>query len=264
MKLVDIGANLAHKAFRRDFDAMLERARAGGVGWIVVTGTSLEASERGLELARQYPDVLRSTAGIHPHDARRADPRMLESVAQLARQPDVVAVGECGLDYDRDFSPRDQQRRAFEAQLEIAADVGKPVFLHERAAHDDLVEIVARHRARLGRAVVHCFTGSERELDRYLELGLDIGITGWIADERRGLELRELVTKIPPERLMIETDAPFLLPRTLRPAPADRRNEPAFLAEVLACVARALGRPPADVARETASAARAFFGLDEQ
>jgi TatD DNase family protein len=261
LELVDIGANLAHRSFRGDLDAVLERAKQAGVRFVLVTGTSLEGSARSLEIAREHAEMLRSTAGIHPHDARRADAPMLEALEQLAREPDVVAVGECGLDYDRDFSPRDQQRSCFESQLELAAEIGKPVFLHERAAHADLVKILARHRSRLGRAVLHCFTGTEAELDAYLELGLDIGITGFIADERRGLHLRELVRKIPRDRLMIETDAPFLLPRTMQPPPSDRRNEPAFLPHVLDCVASALERHREDVARDTTATACAVFGL---
>lgn len=258
--LIDIGANLSHKSFRGDLGAVLERARKAGVSQMVVTGTSLRASEDALELAKRH--ALVSTAGIHPHEARTASEHVLRSLRGLAAESRVVAVGECGLDYDRDFSPRPEQRRAFEAQLELGAALGKPVFLHERAAHADFIEILRRHRPRLTKAVVHCFTGSEAELDAYLALDLHIGITGWVADERRGRHLLGFLGKIPKTRLMIETDAPFLLPRTLTPRPASRRNEPAFLTEVLKAVARARGEPEAELARSTSETARAFFGLD--
>ena len=170
-------------------------------------------------------------------------------------------MGECGLDFDRDFSPRPQQEAAFEAQLELASTAGKPVFLHQRAAHARFLEILARWRPRLAGGVVHCFTGTAAELDDYLALDLHIGITGWINDERRGLELRAAVGRVPASRLMIETDAPFLTPRDARPQPRDRRNEPALLTWVLAAVALATGKPASQIAEETTRTARAFFGL---
>jgi TatD DNase family protein len=135
------------------------------------------------------------------------------------------------------------------------------VFLHERAAHEAFAEILARHRGRLVRAVVHCFTGEGDALARYLDLDLHVGITGWICDERRGLHLRDLVARIPSDRLMIETDAPYILPRDVRPKPSSRRNEPAFLPYVLRAVAAARGEAPEVLARTSTETARAFFGL---
>jgi TatD DNase family protein len=170
-----------------------------------------------------------------------------------------VAVGECGLDYFRDFSPRDVQRRAFTQQLEIAATLGKPVFLHQRDAHDDFLAILREHGVTNG--VAHCFTAGERERDAYLELGLHLGITGWINDERRGLPLREAVKGIPADRLMLETDAPYLLPRDLRPMPKSRRNEPQYLPQVAAAVAAARGESIDAVAAHSTATARRFFGL---
>jgi TatD DNase family protein len=170
-------------------------------------------------------------------------------------------VGECGLDYFRDFSPRDLQRRAFGWQLEIAAAAGKPVFLHQRDAHDDFVAILREHRARLAGGVAHCFTATEKERDAYLELGLHIGITGWICDERRGLHLRDVVRGIPADRLMLETDAPYLLPRDLKPAPRTRRNEPQHLPHVARAVAAARGQPLEALARAVADTTRQFFRI---
>jgi len=256
--LIDIGANLQHASFHADRAQVIDRAVAAGVSPLIVTGTSVAASKAALDLAATFP-VLRATVGIHPHDARHADAAALTSLREMAMQPGCVAVGECGLDYDRDFSPRPAQCAAFEAQLALAAELGKPVFLHERAAHADFADILRRWRSRLPAAVVHCFTGSGEELDAYLRLDAHIGITGWICDERRGHHLRELLPRIPADRLMIETDAPFLTPRTLKPR--QRRNEPAFLPLVLDAVADALGRPRADVAAATTGTAKAFFGL---
>lgn len=267
--LVDIGANLTNKAFRADRDAVLRRAAAAGVGTVVVTGTSVEGSRAAWDLAsrpRDFGPRLYATAGIHPHHADTAGPSALRALRELCEQPttraDVVAVGECGLDYDRDFSPRDAQRRALEAQLELAADLHLPVFLHERAAHADFVAILARYRPRLTRAVVHCFTGEAAALRAYLDMDLHVGITGWICDERRGTHLRALVREIPADRLMLETDAPYILPRDLRPRPPTHRNEPATLPHVLATVAACRGEAPERLARTTTETARAFFGLE--
>jgi TatD DNase family protein len=256
MELIDIGINLTHAQFRDDREQVVARAQQAGVRQMVITGTSLTGSRRALELARTHS--LHATCGVHPHDARNAED--LGPLRELALDPRCVAVGECGLDFDRDFSPRPVQERVFEAQLELAAELKKPVFLHERAAHARFYEILARWRPKLTGAVVHCFTGSGAELDAYLALDCHIGITGWICDERRGLHLRELVARIPLERLMLETDAPFLTPRNLKPR--RNRNEPSLLPHVLDSVAEALKKPRGEVAAGTTATARRFFALE--
>jgi TatD DNase family protein len=259
--LIDIGANLAHDSFDADRDAVLERARAAGVVQLVVTGSSFDSNVRAIALARAHPAVLFASAGVHPHHASEVTTDALPALEAAANDPAVVAVGECGLDYFRDLSPRDAQRRAFAWQLEIAARVGKPVFLHQRDAHEDFVAILREHRPRLKGGVAHCFTAGETERDAYLELGLHIGITGWINDERRGLHLRQVVKGIPADRLMIETDAPYLLPRDIRPAPKTRRNEPMYLPCVLNAIAKARDESPAAVATASTATARSFFGI---
>ena len=258
-ELVDIGANLTNRAFRADLAEVLARARAAGVADIVVTGTTVLGSEQALALADQHG--LTATAGIHPHHASDAGAEAMSRIEALLARPQLVAVGECGLDYNRMFSPREAQRRCFEEHLALAARTGKPLFLHERDASADFAAILREHRRALGAAVVHCFTGDRAALEAYLALDLHIGITGWFCDERRGLHLRTLLPLVPPDRLMLESDAPYLLPRTLPSPPRDRRNEPAFLPAVLAAVASALGRSPDEVARETTATARAFFAL---
>jgi TatD DNase family protein len=259
--LIDIGANLAHDSFDADRPAVLERAHAAGVVQLVITGSSLDSTPKAIALARAHPGVCFATAGVHPHHATELTAVALPALAAAARDPAVVATGECGLDYFRDFSPRDVQRRAFADQLAIAAQVGKPVFLHQRDAHEDFVAILREHRASLAGGVAHCFTAGEAERDAYLELGLHIGITGWINDERRGLHLREVVRGIPPDRLMIETDAPYLLPRDIRPAPKTRRNEPMYLPYVVNAIAAARGETAEVVAQRSTAVAKAFFGL---
>lgn len=262
-KLVDIGANLAHDSFDDDRDAVIEAARDAGVGAIVVTGSSVSSSGDALVLARQWPGFLFSTAGLHPHHARDLDSDTIGQLRQTARAPEVVAVGECGLDYFRDFSPRSDQVKAFEQQLELAAELEMPVFLHERGAHADFIALVSGYVDRVPGAVAHCFTGSAVELEKNLALGLYIGVTGWICDERRGAHLKELVRDIPLDRLMIETDAPYLLPRDLEPRPPSRRNEPRYLRHILNTIATSLKADPGEIARATAGNSARFFGLPQ-
>lgn len=259
--MIDIGVNLAHRSFRADLAEVLRRAAEAGVTQMIVTGTGADESVRASQIAATRPGSLFSTAGIHPHGAVRADDEAMRVLRRLAAEPHVVAVGECGLDYDRDFSPRDVQRRVFVDQLRLAAELGRPVFLHERDAHEDFARILREHRAALRGGVVHCFTGRAEALDAYLALDLHVGITGWICDERRGVHLLDLVRRIPDDRLLVETDAPFLLPRDLRPRPKTRRNEPMHLPHVLATVARARGQSIEALARRTHDNARRLFDL---
>ncbi|HYW92483.1 MAG TPA: TatD family hydrolase [Gammaproteobacteria bacterium] len=261
IELIDIGANLTHKSFARDLEAVLRRARQAGLSQILVTGSGLEASRAAIELARTHPARLFATAGVHPHEASAHGGTELAAIADLARAPEVHAVGELGLDFNRNYSPRADQERVFTAQLEMAVDLGKPLFLHQRDAHARFLEILDPFIERVAGAVVHCFTAGAYELDAYLERGLHVGITGWFCDERRGAHLRELVSRVPGERLMLETDAPYLLPRDLRPRPKDRRNEPAYLRHILAAVAVARGESPAALAATTTSNARRLFRL---
>jgi TatD DNase family protein len=261
MQLTDIGANLTHDSFDRDRDAVLARARDAGIAQIVVTGASREHSPKALELAQANPGFLFATAGVHPHHATEYTAECDAEMRALLAHDEVVAVGECGLDYFRDFSPRPAQRRAFEQQLQIAVDTRKPLFLHQRDAHEDFLAIMRNFEGRLGLAVVHCFTGTREEAFAYLDRDWHLGITGWLCDERRGQHLRELVPHVPANRLMIETDAPYLLPRTLKPMPKDRRNEPAFLAHIVEELARDRGESVEAAAANSTATAREFFQL---
>ncbi|WIH05275.1 TatD family hydrolase [Xanthomonas translucens pv. graminis] len=263
MTLIDIGANLTHDSFDRDREAVLQRARDAGVAQLVVTGASREHSPLALQLAQQHPGFLYATAGVHPHHALEYTAECDAELRALHAQAEVVAVGECGLDYFRDLAPRPAQHRAFERQLQLAADTGKPLFLHQRDAHADFLALMRQFDGKLGAAVVHCFTGTREELFDYLDRDWHIGITGWLCDERRGAHLRELVRHIPASRLMIETDAPYLLPRTLTPLPKDRRNEPAFLAHIAGELARDRGEDVAATAASTTATARGFFRLPD-
>ena len=261
--LVDIGINLVHDSFDADRESLIARAESAGVHHFLITGSSVESTRAAIELVRAHPNRYRCTAGVHPHHATDVDNSTVSTLTDFARRSEVVAVGECGLDYFRDFSPRPTQLEAFRRQLEIAALVGKPVFLHQRDAHEDFVAILREYRTRLAGGVAHCFTAGLDEARTYLDLDLYIGITGWICDERRGHHLREVVRHIPADRLLIETDAPYLLPRDLKPMPKNRRNEPMYLPHILEAIATARGESADKLALVTTRNAHALFGWPE-
>ena len=260
--LIDIGANIAHDSFDEDRSEMMQRAANAGVARIIITGSSDESNDRAAKLAEQSPGILYSTAGVHPHHASDYDDDSDALIRTLIQKDSVVAVGECGLDYFRNFSSREAQLEAFKRQLDIAKNSGLPVFLHQRDAHDDFVEILEPALPDLSRAVAHCFTGEGESLREYVAMGLYIGITGWICDERRGKHLHDIVSIVPDDRLLVETDAPYLLPRTIRPKPKSRRNEPMYLPEVVRVIAEARGQSEEHVARISTENAERFFGLD--
>lgn len=260
--LIDIGCNLCHSRFDHDRTQVLQRACAQGVTQIIITGVDAQSSADGLALARQHPGYLYATAGIHPHDAAAATDDDLQRLRQLLNDPQVVAVGETGLDFNRDYSPRERQITIFEQQLQLAADTGKPLFLHERDAFDVQYSLLRQWRHHISRAVIHCFTGSREQLLAWLDLDLHIGITGWVCDERRGLGLRELIPLIPGNRLMLESDAPFLLPRDLPEKVPDRRNEPAFLPHIAQTLALLRNEPLAALATTLTATTREFFSIN--
>ena len=267
--LIDIGLNLASKAFANEQQAILQRALEAGVQHCILTGTDLAASEQVAELCAQYadqfPGMLYSTAGVHPHHASEWNNTSGEAIKAFAALPQVVAIGETGLDFNRNFSTPEDQQRAFEAQLQLAVELQLPVFMHERDAHQRQLEILKEYRDHLVNGVIHCFTGTREALFNYLDMDLHIGITGWICDERRGTELQQLVKNIPLERLMLESDAPYLLPRNIDPMPKElkksRRNEPGLLPWVLREVSRHYGLPEEKIAAGTTDTAKRFFGL---
>jgi TatD DNase family protein len=261
LQFVDIGINLAHDSYDADRAAVIDRAQRAGVTRMIVTGSSLDSSRRALALAREWPGLLYATAVVHPHHATDLTDVDVPAFRELLAEPEVVSAGECGLDYFRNYSPHDAQERAFRRQLELAIDARRPLFLHQRDAHADFVRILSDYRSDLPRAVAHCFTGTTEEATAYVEMGLYVGITGWICDERRGAHLRDVVRVLPADRLMIETDGPYLLPRDLQPKPRSRRNEPMYLPHVAAAIAEARGEPLAALARSTTANAHRFFAL---
>jgi TatD DNase family protein len=249
-------------AFDHDREAVIARAQASGVETLIITGSDIESSSVAAEFAGNHPNC-RTTAGVHPHNAKNWNDKILVRMEELVTLygNDIRAVGECGLDYNRNFSPQSAQRKCFEYQLELAARIGKPAFLHERDAFADFFFILNKYRAGLPGAVVHCFTGVMKELEAYLSIDCYIGITGWICDERRNSDLIPLLTHIPANRLLLETDAPYLLPRSLPRSVRGKsgRNEPRFLPHIAAYVAEILGKTPEQIAAETSDNAERLF-----
>ena len=257
--MIDIGANLTDKSFRSDVDAVIARAVSAQIKSIIVTGTDVGSSKSANSLCQKYPSYLYSTAGVHPHTASKVESNWIEELRKLARDQNVVAIGETGLDYFRNFSPREDQRQVFLKQLQLAVELDMPAFIHDRDSDGELLECIRRYPKL--KAVVHCFTGSKELLQQYLELGLYIGITGWVCDERRGMELKDSVHLIPDDRILIETDAPYLMPRNIRPRPKTRRNEPANLPYVAQVVASARNQTISYLTTLTTENAKRLFAL---
>ena len=254
--MIDIGANLTDKSFRNDLDAVIGRAVAENVQRIVVTGTSELGSQDAATIADRFPEYLAFTAGVHPHHADEVSEGWINVIETLAGNG-AAAIGETGLDYFRDFSTRANQRKVFQAQLELAAELAMPVFVHDRDSNGDVLEMLRQFATT--EVVVHCFTGDGDLLDAYLDNGCYIGITGWICDPRRGTELVEIVSRIPDDRLMLETDSPFLMPKDIHTKPSTRRNEPMNLKYVRRKVAEARDQTETHIDRITTENARRFF-----
>lgn len=259
--LIDIGVNLTSSQFKNDQSAIIDRAIAANVHTMVVTGTNVDESKAALGLVQQHPQHLVCTAGVHPHDAKDAGDDLTSQLTTLLEHQAVVAVGECGLDFNRDFSPRPIQESVFASQVALASELDMPLFMHERDAIDRFIAIYTAHSQSTQQGVLHCFTGSKEDAKRYLDLDLSLGVTGWVCDERRGQALREAVSYIPNDRLLLETDAPYLLPRDLKPKPKSRKNEPMHLPHIASAVAQIKGIPVEELINITSLNAKNLFKL---
>lgn len=259
--LIDIGLNLASHRFTRDWKQVVARAHAAGVERFILTGTSLKTSkEVALLTTKMAEGSAYFTAGVHPHYASELTPATITSLRELLKHPHAVAVGETGLDYNRDLSPRAVQRAAMEAQVLLACELQMPLFLHEREASSDLLAILDNCKDRLPKCVVHCFTGTAKVAQQYVDRGFYLGITGWVGQKNRNQDLLEALKAIPPERTMLETDAPYLTPPGFAPA-VPGRNEPAAMARVAELLAIARGVSVETVRRDAYAATTEFFGL---
>lgn len=259
--LIDIGVNLTNNRFDKDVDEVISQANESGVRHLLVTGTNVFESQKALALCLKYPQYLSCTAGVHPHDADNVSHDYLEQLQSLASQSNVKAIGECGLDFNRNFSTPTNQKKVFLEQVKLAQQLQLPLFLHQRDAFKEWFDILTPYFTHVPYMVSHCFTGTAEELNLCLEANMYIGITGWICDERRGQGLRDIVNKIPLNRLMIETDAPYLTPRTIRPKPKSSRNEPKYLRYVVEEIARLTDYSEQDIIQYTSENARCVFGL---
>ncbi|QDP03065.1 YchF/TatD family DNA exonuclease [Thalassotalea sp. PS06] len=261
--MVDIGVNLTSNRFDKDRQAVIDRARTANVREMLITGTNVRESQQALQLAQQDP-YLYSTAGVHPHDADGVSDDYLQQLQLLCQQQKVKAVGECGLDFNRNFSTPENQQRVFQEQLELAVAVQKPVFLHQRDAFPTWKGIIDEQLSQLSGGVSHCFTGNLEELKQVLDMGLYVGVTGWVCDPKRGQELYDIVRYIPRDRLLVETDAPYLTPKNIRPRPKSSRNEPAYLPFVVQTLSAAMGIDEQELMTCTTANAKRLFQWDQE
>lgn len=256
IKYYDIGLNLFCRQFP-DKEAIISNAAAAGV-CCILTGTDREENKKINAFVREHNAF--GTAGIHPHNADSARKEDFEQIEKLITENDrIVAVGECGLDFDRMFSNRENQIRCLEKHIVLAERLEKPLFLHERSAAEEFAKRFKKHPDICKKSVVHCFTGDKRTLEQYLDMGFSIGITGWICDDRRAKELREAVKLIPPDRILIETDAPYLTPRNV-PGLA-RTNVPENIIYVAKELAKYMNVAEEDLIQHARENTERIFGL---
>ncbi|RLV61364.1 hydrolase TatD [Parashewanella curva] len=261
-RYIDIGVNLVGSKLEHRLDTILQENKQHGVNAMVVISSDLNESADVINICNDYPRQLFATAGVHPHHASSWGSSSQDHLIKLVTQNEVVAIGECGLDFNRNYSPPQAQLQAFEQQLQIATELNKPVYMHCRDAHDEFIELVARYRNQLPKAVLHCFTGNTQQLQDCLKLDLHIGVTGWVCDERRGQELAEAVKHIPNDRILLETDSPYLIPRNLKPKPKSSTNYPKYLPNIAATIADLRGQPLKELAEQCYKNTLNFFDMD--
>ena len=233
-EIADIACNFTSDRFEKDLDEVIERAIANNITKFGLICSRLSDIDKLLEIFNRYSKDMYFTIGVHPHHANEINEKYLKKLKESISNNNPHAIGETGLDFFRNLSTYEEQIFAFEEQIKIAIDANKPLFLHQRDSHDDFIKILRKYSSEISKAVVHCFTGTRQQLDDYLELDCYIGITGWICDAKRNVELRKTIKNIPLERLMIETDCPYLIPKNLPEKPKNNRNEPNNLNHIVA------------------------------
>ncbi len=256
--MIDIGVNLSSTVELEKIDELVSVLEQANIQTLIAISSNLSESNELVSLLKEKPQLpIHYTIGCHPHHASEWDTATKQAILQLAQSASPIAIGETGLDFNRNFSTPSEQLLAFEEQVVMAKTMQLPVYLHEREAEDPLINILSNHNNIEG--VIHCFTGSHDTLKKYLDLNLHIGITGWLCDERRGLELKEAVKYIPDDRLLIETDAPYLVPRTIRPRP--KKNHPKFLTYIVKELSLIRKQTPEEIIKMTTQNARRLFSI---
>ena len=261
--LVDIGINLTNNRFDKDRAEVIARAKQAQVNQLIITGTCQKTSVQALTLCQQFPEILTCTAGVHPHDADNVSADYLVQLTALAQSPFVKAIGECGLDFNRNFSTPENQQRVFLEQIQLAVQLSMPLFLHQRDAFEPWLAILEPYINSIPALVSHCFTGDKAQLMACLDRGMYIGITGWLCDKKRGQALRDIVKYIPLERLMVETDGPYLTPQNIRPKPKSSRNEPAYLPFIVDMLAQCTHYSIAEISEHSRQNAAKVFQLND-
>ena len=257
--MFDACVNLHNDQFSANPWAVVERGFEAGLTGMGLTGSCLESSRLAIQLAKRAPDKLCATVGLHPHSAKDCTPELMDTFHEMMKNPLVRAVGECGLDHFRNLSTPQEQRQCFIAHLNLAREFNKPIFLHQRDAFEEFIGIMDTHAPDVP-TLVHCFTDGLTELKALLERGYFVGITGWIADTRRNQELLNAIPQLPLDRMLIETDAPWLTPRNIPNFRKLRSNEPKYLSYVVEAISKATGHSIEDIVKHSTQNARQFFG----
>ena len=258
--LIDIGANLTHPQLHNQIDKVVENMKIQNISKAIITSSNLKDTKTALDIINLYPEIFYTTVGFHPHNAKDFTHEKINLIMEYSKNKKILAIGECGLDYYREYSTQQEQLFCFEEQLKIAKSTGLPIFLHERKAHDDFVIMLKKYILEIEKSVIHCFTGTKNELKVYLDMGCYIGITGWISDLNRGKHLHDLIKYIPEDRLMIETDAPYLTPKNI-PFKNNGINEPSFLNYVAQSIAECLNKDINHIKEITINNTKEFFSI---
>ena len=258
-EIADIACNFTSNRFDNDLDEVINQAIVNNITKFGLICSRLSDIDKLLEIYNRYSKDMFFTIGVHPHHANEINEEYLKKLKEVINNNNPHAIGETGLDFFRNLSTYEEQIFAFEEQIKIAIDTNKPLFLHQRDSHDDFIKILRKYSSDINKSVVHCFTGTKKQLNDYLELDCYIGVTGWICDAKRNVELRKTIKNIPLERLMIETDCPYLIPKNLEEKPKNNRNEPTYLNHIADEVAALMKKDINDIREKTYKTSLSFF-----
>jgi TatD DNase family protein len=261
MLLADSCFNINHESFKNDLGDILDAANNVGVEYFFCPASKEKEIVDLINLSESYQKNIFCSVGIHPHYASDLKPSTIQNLQKYLGNEHVRAIGEIGLDYYRNFQSPEIQKKCFNAFLELASTHQYPLFLHHREAFDDFYPMIKNCIGEVPESIVHCFTGTKSELKKFLDLGLYIGITGWVCDPKRGADLREIIKYIPLDRLLIETDAPYLVPKNMVNKPRNNRNEPLFLEHIATNISELLNIDKALLAEETTKNFKKLFRI---